>query len=396
MGILGQVALSDEERDRIALSVVVFVVLFAQILLYPGIADLVEVLGASPAINAGAVFVGVEFVAYVVFAGVWGGLSDSQGRRVSLVVVASVVASVAYLGIAFVPVAGVGFGSALALRFVQGGATVGGFSLALTTLMDLGGGHGRNMGAAGVAIGAGVGFGAPVGGFVYELGSLYPLYAASLLLATAAVFSYTVEDRAPTTNRGLSRALERLVSTPSLAVPYAFGFVDRLTAGFFALVGTFYFRETFGLGPAETGLTLAFFFTPFALLQYPLGRLSDSVGRVPPIIAGSVLYGVAVFCVVVAPTLTTARGAMLAVGVLGALVAPATMALVTDLSPPDGRGASMAGFNVAGSLGFLVGVVVGTFLAENHGFFTAFAVVGASEVVVAVVALPFLLRLDTD
>jgi len=120
------------------------------------------------------------------------------------------------------------------------------------------------------------------------------------------------------------------------------------------------------------------------------------VGRVPPIIAGSVLYGVAVFCVVVAPTLTTARGAMLAVGVLGALVAPATMALVTDLSPPDGRGASMAGFNVAGSLGFLVGVVVGTFLAENHGFFTAFAVVGASEVVVAVVALPFLLRLDTD
>jgi len=177
MGILGQVALSDEERDRIALSVVVFVVLFAQILLYPGIADLVEVLGASPAINAGAVFVGVEFVAYVVFAGVWGGLSDSQGRRVSLVVVASVVASVAYLGIAFVPVAGVGFGSALALRFVQGGATVGGFSLALTTLMDLGGRHGHNMGAAGVAIGAGVGFGAPVGGFVYELGPLYPLYA---------------------------------------------------------------------------------------------------------------------------------------------------------------------------------------------------------------------------
>jgi len=398
MGILGQVSLSDEERDRIALSVVVFVVLFAQILLYPGIADLVEVLGASPAINAGAVFVGVEFVAYVVFAGVWGGLSDSQGRRVPLVVVAYVVAIVAYLGIAFVPVAGVGFGSALALRFVQGGATVGGFSLALTTLMDLGGRHGHNMGAAGVAIGAGVGFGAPVGGFVYELGPLYPLYATPprSSLRRRLSSSYTVEDRAPTTNRGLSRALERLVSTPSLAVPYAFGFVDRLTAGFFALVGTFYFRETFGLGPAETGLTLAFFFTPFALLQYPLGRLSDSVGRVPPIIAGSVLYGVAVFCVVVAPTLTTARGAMLAVGVLGALVAPATMALVTDLSPPDGRGASMAGFNVAGSLGFLVGVVVGTFLAENHGFFTAFAVVGASEVVVAVVALPFLVRLDTD
>lgn len=385
-----------EESDRLALSTVVFVVLFAQILLYPGIADLVEALGASPDIDAGAVFIGVEFVAYVLFAGVWGALSDSWGKRVPLVVASSAVASAAYLGIALAPAAGIGFGGVLLLRFVQGGATVGAFSLALTTLMDLGGGHGRNMGAAGVAIGAGVGLGAPAGGFVYEVGALVPLYAATLLLATSAVVCYNADDRAPTGERGIGRALRRLASTPSLAVPYAFGFVDRLTAGFFALVGTFYFRETFALGPAETGLTLAFFFTPFALLQYPLGRLSDRVGRVPPIVAGSVLYGVAVFGVVLAPTLTTARGAMLAVGVLGALVAPATMALVTDLSPPDGRGTGMAGFNVAGSLGFLVGVVGGAFLAERYEYFLAFSVVGGSEVVIAVVALPFLLRLGVE
>lgn len=171
---------------------------------------------------------------------------------------------------------------------------------------------------------------------------------------------------------------------------------DRLTAGFLALVGTFYFRETFALGAAETGVTLAFFFAPFALLQYPLGRLSDRVGRVPPVVVGSLLYGVAVFAVAAAQSLGAARGAMLAVGVLGALVAPATMALVTDISPTQGRGAAMAGFNVAGSLGFLVGAVVGAFLAEEYGFLAAFAVVGGSEVVVAVGALPFLLRLGVE
>ena len=383
----------DENRDRLALSAVVFVVLFAQILLYPGIADLVEALGASPELNAGAVFIGTEFAAYILFAAVWGALSDSSGRRVPLVVAAAVVASVAYLGVALAPLLGLPFEGALVLRFVQGAATVGAFSLALTTLMDLGGGHGRNMGAAGVSIGAGVALGAPVGGFLTEIDALAPLYAAGALLAVSAVLCANVDDRAPSGERGVGRALRRLVKTPSLSVPYAFGFVDRLTAGFFALVGTFYFRETFALGPAETGVTLAFFFAPFALLQYPLGRLSDRVGRVPPVVVGSLLYGVAVFSVSLAPSLTTARVAMLAVGVLGALVAPATMALVTDLSPPEGRGAAMAGFNIAGSLGFLFGVVGGAVLAEAYDFSVAFAVVGGSEVVVALVALPFLLRL---
>ncbi|MCX2817910.1 MFS transporter [Haladaptatus sp. F3-133] len=388
--------LVGEDRDRLALSATVFVVLFAQILLYPGIADLVGALGAPPSLNAGAVFVATEFVAYVVFAPIWGAVSDSYGRRVPFVVLASAVACTAYVAIALSSLANLPFGAVLGIRFVQGAATVGSFSLALTTLMDLGGGHGRNMGAAGVAIGAGVGFGAPVGGFVYETGTLTPLYLASALLGIAAVLAFTVEDRVPTGERGIRRAVRRLSDTPAVAVPYAFGFVDRLTAGFFALVGTFYFRETFVLGPAETGVTLAFFFAPFALLQYPLGRLSDRVGRVPPVVVGSLVYGVAVFLVVLTPTLTEARAAMLAVGVLGALVAPATMALVTDLSPEDGRGAAMAGFNVAGSLGFLAGVVGGTALVEAYGYTVAFGVVGGAEVVIAVLALPFLLRLDVD
>ena len=54
----------------------------------------------------------------------------------------------------------------------------------------------------------------------------------------------------------------------------------------------------------------------------------------------------------------------------------------------------MAGFNIAGSLGFLIGAVGGAFLADSYDFFVAFGVVGGSEVVVALVALPFLLRLN--
>jgi MFS family permease len=182
--------------------------------------------------------------------------------------------------------------------------------------------------------------------------------------------------------------------TPTLGLPYAFGFLDRLTAGFFALVGTLYFRQTFGLDPGTTGLVLALFFAPFALLQYPMGVLSDRVGRTVPIVAGSALYGVGVIAVGQAPTVALAGAGMFLVGVLGALMSPATMALVTDLAGTGERGIAMAGFNVFGSLGFLAGVLVGGTVAGAHGFSAAFAVAGGLEIVVALVTIPLFVRLD--
>jgi len=54
---------------------------------------------------------------------------------------------------------------------------------------------------------------------------------------------------------GFRDVLAQARTTHGLFVPLAFGFVDRLTAGFFALVGVYYFQdpETFGLsaGAAE-------------------------------------------------------------------------------------------------------------------------------------------------
>ena len=293
-----------------------------------------------------------------------------------------------------IPALGLPYGAVLGLRFLQGAATIGAFSLAITTLMDLPGGHGRNMGAAGIAIGAGTALGAPVGGQLYGLGPFVPLYAASALLLVAGGLAALAGDRAPDTDRGgLASAFGVLRERPELVVPFAFGFVDRLTAGFFALVGTVYFRTVLELDAAGTGAMLGAFFAPFALLQYPFGRLSDRVGRVGPVAAGSLVYGVAIVCVFLAPSIPLTAVAMVLVGVFGALVAPATMALVTDLAG-DARGVAMGGFNVFGSLGFLTGVVGGATVAASEGFGAAFLAVGLTEAAIAIVALPALLRLS--
>jgi MFS family permease len=372
----------------------VFLVLLAQVLLYPGVDTLVAALGATTDLEASMWFLTAEFGAFVVFAGVWGILSDATGRRVPYIVVGALGGSAGYAALWFLPEVTASFLAVLGLRVVQGALTIGAFSLSMTTLMDLGGGHGRNMGAAGIAIGSGTALGAPLGGQLYEIGPLVPVAAASGLLACAAVLALTLAERAPTGRRGVTAIVERVTDRPQLLVPYAFGFVDRFTAGFFALVGTLYFRNALGLSPGATGLMLAAFFAPFALFQYPFGVLSDRIGRTIPIVAGSACYGVAVIAVGLAARVELVGLAMVAVGVIGALMAPATMALVTDLAGPDERGAAMGGFNVFGSVGFLAGELVGGTVATQFGYTTAFLVTGGVEIGIALVALPFFVRLQ--
>ena len=391
----------SSDRDRVVLATVVFAVLFSQLLLYPGVGTLVEVLGADETtsgfaateLDASMWFLVAEFAAYVAFVGVWGLASDVTGRRTPFIVAGALAGAVGYAALAAVPTIGsIPFEGVLVLRVLQGAMTIGAFSLTMTMLMDLAGGHGRNMGAAGIAIGLGAALGAPVGGQLTELDPLAPLLGAAVLLVCVGALVTRVEDRTPDSRRTTRALLEGVRKRPTLSIPYAFGFVDRLTAGFFALVGTLYFQEAFGIGPAATGLLLACFFAPFALLQYPMGALSDRIGRTIPIVVGSLCYGIGILAVGAAPSVATVAVAMIAVGVLGALVSPATMALVTDIAAESERGIAMAGFNVAGSLGFLGGFLVGGTVASAYGYDLAFLVVGGLEIAIALIAVPMFVR----
>ncbi len=378
------------------LASVIFVTLLAQVLLYPGIADLVEALGATTDLDASMWFLAAEFAAFICFAGVWGAVSDRFSRRVPFIALGALGGATGYLILVALPVFGeVTFGHVLAVRVFQGAATIGAFSLAITMLMDLDGGHGRNMGAAGIAIGSGTALGSPIGGQLSLLGPLVPLLAAAACFLLLLPLLALVRDRAPPSNRpGFRRVVADTLGTPSLGLPFAFGFVDRLTAGFMALVGVFYFREIFDLDPGQTGLMLLLFFGPFALLQYPFGRVSDRIGRFIPVVGGSACYGGSILIVGLTPTLETTAVSMLIVGIFGAMVSPATMALVTDLADDTRRGSAMAGFNVFGSLGFLTGILLGGTIAGSFGFLTAFALIGSMEILIAVAAIPFFRRLS--
>lgn len=372
--------------DRRRLAVVVWSVLVSQVFLYPGLDETVTALGGGESILAGTWFLVAEFGAFVAFAVVWGVASDALGLRTPLVVVGAFGGALSYLAVAAAPGLGLGFETVLVLRVVGGAFTIGAFSLSITMLMDLAGGHGRNMGAAGTAIGAGAAIGSVVGGQLSAVDPLAPLYGGAALLAGAGVLAATVTDRSVGAGLSVGAVFDRVRTRPRLLVPYAFGYIDRLTAGFFALTGVAYFRDAFGIDAATAGFTLALFFVPFAVFQYPVGALSDRVGRFLPVVVGSILYGVTIVSVVYAPGYFLAAGLMVVVGVCGALVSPTTMALVTDIVPATERGAAMGGFNVFGSLGMLSGFVIGGTVTEAYGYLEAFLVVGGFEIGIAVVA----------
>ena len=400
--------MSDDDRgERRLLGAVVLAVLISQVLLYPGVPDLVVALGAPAGIDAGMWFLAAEFGAFVSFAVVWGAASDALGRRVPLIVAGALGGAASYVALAALPGLGLGFRAALVVRVVGGALTIGAFSLAITSLMDLRGGNGRNMGAAGTAIGLGAAVGSVVGGALADLDPFYPVYAGAAVLAGAGLLAATVDDRAVGSSKGIGGdgdevgfrdILARARTTRGLLVPLAFGFVDRLTAGFFALVGVYYFQDsaTFGLSAAGAGATLALFFVPFALLQSPFGSLSDRMGRFLPVVVGSTAYGVVTIAVGVAPVYPVAAGLMVLVGVCGALMAPATMALVTDLVEPEARGAAMGLFNVFGSLGFLAGFLVGGSATETLGYAPAFLAVGGLELAIALALFPAVRALAPD
>jgi len=376
-------------NDRRRLALVVWGVLVSQVFLYPGLEDIVVALGGGTHILGGMWFLLAEFGAFVLFAVVWGLASDALGRRRPLVVIGALGGAASYALLTLVPGFGFGFGAVLVIRVVGGAFTIGAFSLAITMLMDQTGGHGRNMGVAGTAIGLGAALGSIVGGRLATIDPLAPLWAGAAVLAGVAVLAATIPDRGVGGGLSIGGVASRVRHRPRLLVPYAFGFIDRLTAGFFALTGVYYFRDTFGIDAAMAGATLALFFLPFALLQYPMGKLSDRIGRFLPVVGGSVCFGLAIAAVGIAPVYPLAAGLMVLVGVCGAAVAPATMALVTDVVPAAERGAAMGGFNVFGSLGFLTGFLVGGVVAEAYGYLAAFLVVGALEVCIALVAFSF-------
>jgi MFS family permease len=336
-----------------------------------------------------SLFVTVEMVAYIIFGVVWGALSDRRGERRIFIVIGFFGSALLYYTMSLAP----DVPTLLALRFVQGALTVMAWSLLMTMALDIAhsSSYGASMGIVGTGLALGIGFGAPIGGFVGDIGPLYPLYVASAMFLVAAALCLVLIEDVPIRNKpeSILTAVRYIFKDRRVVPPFLFGFAERFSAGYLVMLLPLYLAYEYGAEPSVRGMYLAAFLLPFALLQYPFGKLSDKHGRTLMLAAGGFAYAVMLGLLgYVGETGMVAL--MLFSGTLAAMLLPASLGLLGDLAPKGEHATYMGGFNALGSLGFAVAPPLGTVLSEWVGYPAALAAGGAIVGLTVALSLPFL------
>ncbi len=381
-------------RTILFLGLLTFLLMFSVAMVYPVMRPfVVDRFDATYA--QASLFVSANLLAYVIFAVIWGALSDKAGVRRPFIITGLLGNGV----MMFLVAQADSLGALLALRFVEGAFSIMAFSLIMTSALDQARAVriGEGVGVVAMCFALGNAFGSPIGGRLGSMDPLYPFYAGSLILlcAGAAAFFFLRDAERMTCAPSLRSAFELLFRERRLMVPYAFSFVDRFTVGFFVSVFPLYLGAVHGAEPAAIGMLMFAFLLPFGLLQYPGGLLSERVGRAKPIIIGSVAYGLCTMAIgfldiaLIAPV-------MIVGGMFGALMFAPSAALTGDIAPEDKRGAAMGGFNFFGSLGFVIGPFAGGLIADRYGFGASFAFAGGAEIFAALLFIPALIRISAE
>lgn len=297
-------------------------------------------------------------------------------------------------------------------RFIEGGMHIAALSAWLAAGADLSAGPptagpgrtraGRVMGALGGVLMLGISIGVPLGGVIAKTDSLRVLWAAALVAGVTALLALALAPgrKQPNPSFGLREFAAVLKQNHWLALPYAYSFIDRLCIGVVVSTLTLYMTDILRFDPAQRGMELAFFLLPFAGLSYFVGRLSDRIGRVWLMASGSLLFGF-VFMSYGYLSGSGMTVAMIASGVLSAVMFAPNLAMCKDLSAPENHGTAFAGYNVAGSLGFMAGPLLGgglfagfnSLFESPEAYRYTFLVAGSFEVLCALISLPFLARL---
>ena len=148
-----------------------------------------------------------------------------------------------------------------------------------------------------------------------------------------------------------------------------------------------------GLAPTSVILAYAMYNVTYTALSYPMGALSDRIGRWPVVGGGWILYAlVYIGFATIGPGQAIALWPLFAVyGIYQAMAQGATKALVAEHSPKNRRGAALGFFYMASGFATIGGNLIAGLLWDRVSPAAAFYT-GGGLALLSALAIPFVIR----
>lgn len=167
-----------------------------------------------------------------------------------------------------------------------------------------------------------------------------------------------------------------------LLIVYIFNFIDRQVVTILAEP----IKRDLGLSDTQLGLLTGLAFALFyAILGVPIARYADRANsnRVGLISLSLLLWSAMTALSGMAANFTQLLAARVGVGIGEAGCTPAAHSLISDMVPRERRASAMAFYGLGIPIGALLGMIMGGQLNDLFGWRTAFLVVGAPGVILA-------------
>lgn len=375
---------NKQAKPIIILFVIQFLVMVGFGIVIPILPFFVSKLGGTP------VTLGVFMAAYSImqffFAPFWGRLSDRIGRRPVLL-----------FGLCGYGITYFLFGLAnnlwvlILIRALSGVVSSATLPTAMAYLADIteeGPERSKGLGMLGAAMGLGMIFGPALGGWLGHYFFIAPFFVAGGLVLLVVPFAWffleeTLDTSRPMAQRARPKMTLAVIKDP-LFVLFSFNFVLTFAMSMFEATFAWLAAAKVGFGIKEIGIVFAVAGVCGVIIQGGLmGRLVKKFGDSALLVSGALLCAIGLVLIISSATGLAIILATIVYMAGTSLAGPTTSSLVTKYAT-EGQGVSLGLFQSFGSLGRMLGPIVGGAL---YGLWIGLPYVGGAGILVLIILM---------
>lgn len=167
-----------------------------------------------------------------------------------------------------------------------------------------------------------------------------------------------------------------------LAMIYVMSYIDRLVISVLIEPIKLEFGVSDTMMGLLTGVAFALFYTAFG---FPVGRLSDRIGRKPVIAIACIVWSILTMLSGIVTSFMWLVVLRIGVAMGEAGGSAPSIAMISELYPPRQRSRALAVFGLGPALGAILGIGFGGVLAEMYGWRTTLIIVGAPGVIIGLI-----------